>query len=649
MAIRIQTWDKKQAEKELKKRRKRAEDRRSRLEPGWLENEELLFTRFGEAQGSEAAYSTALGNIRALREERTDGSYMDINYAFRHLRFIHAQMSNNPPSVIPKPTSSEHKDRQAAIAADKFVQHARRKFKMQERIDLTSLMALVSGTGYHRIFWDTTKGEALDADEQSKEVTMTGDITSEPVSYWDIYLDPDAQTWDEVGWLFHRHRMPFEEAMARWPEKEEKLRELRGKKKGDGRIQPFNAVEDEESDTVEVWEYWERGLPWNGLLGRHAFQLEDGCLLADVEENPFPKAQLPYDCLTDIDVPGQVYGKTFVDYIAHIQDILNRLDSQVLDGVKAHAVVRMVVVNGQANEEGITNENWEIVPVSTAGEVHFVNPPSLMPDLYKLRESIIIGMEALAGVNESMYGQVKREMSGYSLQTAIDAGNMVRSRLFNKYKMFVENIYSKYLLLVQEHYADKRKVIVAGEEDALSVAYLSGADLEGGFDVTVEFGTSFSLSPAGRREEIMQLAPFLEKAGVSPKTMLNMMRLNEIDTVIDLATLGQKRQTEIFEEMISTYMTTGLETYIAPEKNEDHASMMEQCKLFRMSAKWKTLPPPLRALLDRHIDDRMALMAQQAAPAMPPGMVPGGAPVPAGAAPAMPAGGAPMGAPLPPA
>lgn len=628
-AIYIQRWNDKQAMAEIKKRKERAQKYRERFEPGWLENEVVLYTRFGERLDAEGVYSTNLENLRALRGDRTDGNHLDINYAFRHMRFIHAQMSNNPPAVIPKPTSSDFKDRQAAIAADKFVQHARRKLRMQERVDLTSLLCLTSGTGFHRIYWDNTKGEPLHVDEQSGEITMTGDITSEPVSYWDVYIDPDAQVWDDVKWLFHRHRMPFEEALARWPKKEEKLKQIRNSRHTmDIKPEAFNSIGKEESDAVEIWEYWEKGLPWNGLIGRHAFVLEDCTLLQEVEENPFPEAALPYDILTDIDVPGQVYGKTFVDYIAHVQDILNRLDSQVLDGVKAHAVARLVVVNGVPSDEAMSNDNWDILPINAAGEVYYVNPPSLMPDLYRLRESIIIGMEAIAGVNESMYGQVKREMSGFSLQTAIDAGNMVRSRLFNKYKMFVENVYGKFLSLVQEHYSDKRKIVTVGEEDALSVSYLSGADIEGGYDITVEFGTSFSLNPAGRREEILQMWDKLVSAGISPKTLLGMMRLNEVETTMDLTTLGTKRQNEIFEEMITSYMSEKLLVYIAPEKNEDHASMLEAAKLFRMSSKWRTLPKELQQLLDQHIDDRMALQAQQAAPAPAPAGAPGMAPAP---------------------
>jgi len=38
----------------------------------------------------------------------------------------------------------------------------------------------------------------------------------------------------------------------------------------------------------------------------------------------------------------------------------------------------------------------------------------------------------MAGVNDSMFGQQKREQSGFSMQYATNQGKMVRRRLFNK-------------------------------------------------------------------------------------------------------------------------------------------------------------------------------------------------------------------------
>jgi hypothetical protein len=294
-------------------------------------------------------------------------------------------------------------------------------------------------------------------------------------------------------------------------------------------------------------------------------------------------------------------------------------------------------------KDQIGGSGWQVINVkgTAAQKPDFINPPTMMPDIYRFRQQLLDGMEQLAGVNESMFGQVKREMSGFSLQTAINAGNMVRRRLFNKYQLFVECIYKAGLRIIQAEWKDARKILVTGQEGALSVAYYSGADLTGGYDLDVEYGASFSLDPASRREEIMQLMPLLKEAGFSMKSILGMLRLNDVGGLFDMATVAARRQLEIIDEMIAKYEEKGMLVYIAPEELEEHQGMLQAAYEFRMSMAYKVLAKEVRQLIDQHIKDRESLSAQGAAP---PGGVPAIGEAPA-AAPGM--AGLPMGGPLP--
>lgn len=112
----------------------------------------------------------------------------------------------------------------------------------------------------------------------------------------------------------------------------------------------------------------------------------------------------------------------------------------------------------------------------------------------------------------------------------------------------------------------------------------------------------------------MQILPQLKEAGHSMRQVLRMMRLNDVAGLFDMSEVGARRQLEIFDEMIAKYEEKGLLTYIAPEKNEEHQSMLEAAAEFRMSMAFKCLDPQLKSLIDRHIDDRTAAVAAAAAP-----------------------------------
>ncbi len=229
-----------------------------------------------------------------------------------------------------------------------------------------------------------------------------------------------------------------------------------------------------------------------------------------------------------------------------------------------------------------------------------------MPDVHKLRENLVQGIQEMAGVNDSMLGQVNRELSGFAVQTAIDAGNQCRRRLFNKYTQSVRDFWRMYLGNVVKYWNDPRTITVLGKEKAFEAADLRGADVSHGYDFVVEYGASLSLDPARRREEIMQLMPIFEKAGIPDKTILSMLRLNELDALYDRTQLSADRQREIFEKMLATGQP------IEPRDLQDHAGMLDYAYTFVMSAEYRDLGSEEQEMIDEHIKKREQMAAQAA-------------------------------------
>jgi len=91
--------------------------------------------------------------------------------------------------------------------------------------------------------------------------------------------------------------------------------------------------------------------------------------------------------------------------------------------------------------------------------------------------------------------------------------------------------------------------------------------------------------------------------------------MSELEGAWDISQLAADRQREYFEEIIATGV------YMAPEELEDHESMLEYAKTWRMSAEFKYLDKNLQGLILQHMKARMALLADvisQAGPGAPP-------------------------------
>lgn len=628
---RIVTWSPDEAKKELNKRLANALNDRKELSYRWEENERTLFNTKGgnSANSSNLSYSfdSDVGSVDGVNQS---SSSIGTNYSFKNLRLIHAQLSANPPTVVPRPTSNDPEDRRRADAADRMIRFAIREYQMQEHVDKANLNTLIYGTGFIKTMWDPEAGDILEVDEETGELDMEGRFSVTVPDPWNIFLDPDATCWEEVRYIFEKVMLPYEEACFRFPDKKELFESSRVQNadKAHGLDGRTSAIEKRYYDVVELYQYWEKGLPTNGYLGRFCWCTKDGQLVTSIEKNPerygdkdskIKKAVLPFHIFTDIDVPNAVWGKAAVEFASALQDNLNRLDTVILENIQAHGVARIILPEGaEIQDDSITNSPWDIIKITGTQPPHFMEPMPLPPGMTQLRDQMKMGVDDTMGVNEAMFGQQSREQSGFSMQYATNQGNMIRRRLFNKYVLFVESIYNRYLQIIQKNWDTPRTIKVLGKEKAFEAMDIKGADISGGYDIVVEYGASLSLDPTTRREEIMTLMPLFEKAGVEARDILRMLKLNELGGLYDRLELAHDRQREIFEEMIAKNI------YIAPAELQDHPNMLAYCYYYVMTTEFKYLDEDSKVLVIKHIKDReqMAATVQQAATGLPPGPAP---------------------------
>lgn len=652
----LHIWSPDEAKKNLKQRLSNAKMRRREIEREWEENERALSNTRGGSMRNDINFTLDANIASGITDVDSSDVDTGTNYVFKNMRLIHSQLSANPPSVIPRPTSGDPSDRRKADAADRLIRYGMRQYSLQERFDLVNLQNLYYGTAYLITDYDSEAGDVLEFNEETNEVSMEGDIRFKVPSTWAVFLDADATSEDTLNHFFEELTIPFEEAAYRFPDKLDLLKKERLQNGGSDVEENSYNSRNRKFDSVRIYEYWEKGLPYNGMIGRHCFCMEDGELLTPVKPNPFRfkapkdrglegvdtitdntpgKARLPIHIITDLDVPNSVYGRAVTAYSTALQDALNRMDNATLDILQAHGVARLMLPEGsEIADDSITNSSWDVIKYTGNQPPSFMEPMPLPAALPAIRESMKMGIDDMWGVNESMFGQQSRETAGFAMQYATNQGNMIRRRLFNKYVKLTESVYKAYLDLVRKHWTEGRTICVLGKEKAFEAVDIKGADIDGGFDFVVEYGTSLSLDPLTRREEILTLVPLFEKAGVQPRTMLSMLKLNELEGMYDRLQLAADRQREYFQEMIDT----GL--YLPPEELEDHPNMLAFGYDYIMTSEFKYLEDEGKALVRQHIKEREQLAAQGAA-----GAAGAGAPPAEGA----PAGAMPLPGAMPPA
>jgi hypothetical protein len=585
-------------------------------------------------------------------------SNISVLYVTKNLRYIHSQLATNAPAVSVKPSSCDAEDMRRANAANRLTRYALRQYKLQEIYDIRNWDTLHYGTGFLKARWNPELGDILACDEEGN-LKMEGDFEIETVSPKQMFLDPDARTWDKVRFVFEKKVMPYEAAVHLLqkyltPEKMDMLEQLRKPNYND----PDGT---ERKDVVVLYEYWETGLPYNGYAGRYCLCSEDGDPFTPIMPNPhafgkasslkdrkegnksaYKKARLPYHILTDVDRPGSVWGMTFLDFVIRAQDVLNRLDSVMLDNLEVHAVDRLILPEAcDISEESITNSPKEVIKITGNQPPYYMQPPQMTPDLSRTREMLKQSIDELSGVNDAMFGIQNRETAGTAMQYSVNQGSQIRRRLFNKLAMDTESVYKDFLDIIRENWDLSRNIMVLGKENALEAVEIKGSDVDGGFDIIVEYGTTLPIDPMTRRQEIINYMPFFEKAGIPARALMPLMRVNDLDGYFDEVERSKNRQREYFEEMNASG------SYIPPQLFEDHENMIVFCKEYIMTQEFKQLEEKIKDFIRQHLVERAGMPAKEAqllggqnAPAAP-------APTAPQMAPGMPAETAPAGA-LPP-
>jgi hypothetical protein len=641
--MKIIVWDENRAKKELSRRLREASDHREQFEDFWEKNEQLMYDAEGNLQSNSINSSPEFGSY--LESSGLNSAQVNQNsaYAFKNIRYIHSQMSSNPPSVLAEPTTSDPDDRLAALAADRLVSHGRQTYNLADHIDMLTLGTLTYGIAGLKIVWDSGKGEIIDVDEEGNLV-LEGDIAIKTPSIWDLFIDQHAEETAEIRYVFQRLVKSLEEAQGQWPEHAEALKKAASESKGND-IRPDGPpmMTDKPGLEVEIYEYWEKGLPENGFDGRYALHLRDGTVLGGVKPNPHrflaaetirkitekygslgedivqakldqipQKAELPFHFLTDIDVPQTVYGKSTLDYVGSIQNNLNRLMLTALDNAAIHGQAKLILPAGSELEEGsLTNNTVQVIKIAGAVGPHHLHMPQLLGDLGPMMDREKQQIDDIMGVNESMFGHMQRETANSALQSAAAQGSMIRRRLFNKYTKVVEDIYKQYLKLARKHIDVERLYHIIGREHPLEALEVKTMDLDGGYDIKVTYGASFSLDPVTRRAELMQYMPMFEKAGVPNNIILEMFQLTELRGLYDRNKVGKERQMEIIDEMLDS------NTYIPPEENQDHVSMLAAALEYVMTREFFDLDDGQKQLINAHINERKQLGAQEVAPTAP--------------------------------
>lgn len=596
-------------------------DRQSGLEAEWAVSENIYQAVLGKLADGGVDSDTAIRELFQRNVGAEGKPILNSTVLARAMFFFHSKFCITEPDVVARPFRRDYDTKKASEVAQLWIEHIREAQELQETIESGPYLNLTTkGNGFVYIGWDKDKGEPAEVPEgfnpEEDEFELTGDLEIRSVDPRDFYIDSTAKHFKDAKNCIEKFEISVSE-FAYIFDRPDVLDKLI-KHHADGGDYRIDDNKKKSNSSVPIYFYWEKALPWNGMLGSYVVFAEIGEEPGDIEilrrsENPFQHKQLPYAAISDLDIAENPYGMSRSIHCAHHLDVVNLFLSLIIENVEINGIPRVMAPEGSTDDGLTTADIAKVVHYNPAsgGQVYHLRPSPITTDVWRLIDIISKEIDAIYGQGEFSRGEVPRELSSYAVQLGIEMDDKFRIRVFNKKRAFLKRIYTQALSLIQQYVKEPRKLQVTGLRSKYKDVYFSAQDLVGDYGIYVEYGKYMPIDPSARKQMVLEIinSGAYERAGGNPRKIFkilldgDMFDLNEVfENAIDV------QNAEIVD------IIEGSREVVVQEWQE-HTAHMEALQDLFNDQFFEELPPEIKIKLWEHYTQHENQFARQAAAA----------------------------------
>jgi hypothetical protein len=352
---------------------------------------------------------------------------------------------------------------------------------------------------------------------------------AERISPFDIFIDPDSRTMDNLAWIAQRIRRRVTDARVDKRYKNAKVR---------NNLQPdnTNAFDDDDTDPpperrleakelgfVDIVEFWDIRKEQYSVFALNA---TEGFLIPP-EEWPYSFGQ-PFLLIENYNIPDEFYPMGELESIETLQLELNETRSQMINHRKRNA--RKYLYLESAFDQGAiemleSDEDNTMVPVNAGEDINrsIIAMPSIgiAPDFYQMSQIIEDDIDKVSGVSDYMRGQMPETRRTATEAAMLQDAQQSRSAdKLAKVELFLGRLGERLIQLMQQYMTGEQVVRIVGQNGAPLWLTYDADYIQGQFDYEVEAGSTQPQNETFRRQAAMQMvdamAPFAQAGVVNP-------------------------------------------------------------------------------------------------------------------------------------
>lgn len=455
-----------------------------------------------------------------------------LNLAVNHYRnlarHIHVMVTSTRPSFQCRAINTDRKSLLQADLGRGLLDYYMREMKLEKVIKDAVEYAIVLGSGYIKIEWNSTKGQIYDYVEPSESEVVDydedgnplgengmilkpfpiyeGDLDFSLLSPFDVVFDPTKENYLKNSWVLCRTFINKFDLAAKYPEVAEKILAKETKDQLEKRVRRISATKFDETVDIPVYEFFHKrteSMP----DGRYMLYVDSEVIL---EDTVMPYRDLPVHRIAPSEILGTPYGYTDMFDLLPLQEMLNSLYSTAATNINAFGVQN--ILNPRGNDvsveqisEGMNFINYD----AQVGKPESLNLVQTSPEVYKMMELLERAMETLSGVNSVARGNPEAALrSGTALALVHSQALQFVSGLQQSYIHLLESVGTGIINLLKDFANVPRIAAIAGVNNSTEMREFKSDDIRSINRVVVDVGNALMQSHAGRvqvAENLLQM------------------------------------------------------------------------------------------------------------------------------------------------
>lgn len=528
-----------------------------------------------------------------------------------------ARLLKNEPRWDVRPKSGDEEDKDAARLAEQVIIQLWDSLGInKKRIPLTMWLQQC-GSVYLKVSWDSTLGRKQVMPEPNPETGETeykivaeGDIRVDVASYFEMFPDPLAKSWEELQRLAQAKVRLIDYFPMQYPDKGHLVKAedvWLNSLVYESRINSINTTTGSSStqiknSAIEI-SYYEKPSKKHPY-GRHIITANGVKLKDDI----LPIDELPWIKFDDIIVGGKFNAEAIITHLRPLQDQINK--GKTMRAAWANRMLTGKIIGARGHnlaQESLNDQSGEYVMydhVLNCPEPHAMQMPAIPQYAYEEERTLKDDINDTAGINEASRGQLpSSSIPAIGMQLLVEQDDTRIGVETESHEYSYADLGRILLKFVDKYYENDRLLKIVGEDLEYTIKKFKGSDLRENFDVQVIKGSTLPGSKVLKRQEIINL----HQQGYfgnpqDPTTMQNVMSMLEFGDEYQ----GWKRHSLRMAQIQRGIMD--IEQGIKPAVSEfdDHALWLQQLDDYRISEKFLRLAPEIQVnvltLMNEHTD-----------------------------------------------